>query len=1091
MPGTKYTNQLKSNCELCFQVYNPRLGKLVINNDMYLKAHVNCLQFVETELKRIQFHDLVAQADKINCDVCSQKRATVKCRFGSCSRSFHLSCIVPSGGEIDYVASKVSCYSHTRNGEKDSLGGCILCSWSANSYDGVKLACCSSVLHLTCAQVLISQNKKSCLHCKDDKIYRQSISGRGVYLPEPQDQLTSVNSLDQFNKYRWGLPGVSGAPSGLAPSAANSPLTKGSVTNSRPPKPTSAAPKNMVTSSKRVRNGAVASASDLTKDDDNSEVEIVKVISNIGPQKVLEACHTKPADTGADASSEPNAAGCVRRVPTNKRSNRTRRGHRKSSRDLDTNADVRTTWKTERTAKAKQDVKGKVDSLVCTPVKGEEKPLLVSSAPAIQKRRSRGATTRLTGSSVATFAATSDSPLETETPLGRLVCPQDEFHISSDTTDLTSSSMDEEITRPIQSRRTASGRTPVLQLHPTTTVVGRPRKRKRRNERWILSGGGTVDGAELADAGIGGMSGPDDSPDKRRRINHSRSTMPNTNSHSKDKGETVMNDKAVAAEPPDIDSGYNTKSGSVSPGEEAPNSISATALNLKGTLCKIEQSCESTSTKLSEGMKSQKTPVFTGSDCSDSDCEVIDVVISAGSRLNQEMATTRQQRMSAAGRLQRTNLHPQHRSPSTSLQATSRGGWEKRRRGSDEENIAPKRIKVDIGVERRQITDIDIGDGGTMKADCLPEGAACDGSTLNVLSSSINHSINLSQSLLTLGTESSAVFQSDTEMSSAANGVYILSQPSAPCIPHGRKLDGLVPTKPKQQKRKNAAKNSIMRKSAKQHPRRGLTKYFERSRRSVDDGLQGDVHSGNSPGIQVDHTYDDIEIDEPETKRDEEDVESLEEEGKGNILSTDDVDDSGDAQWPTDLPVADQPVSLASSSSSLLLAKRRKSGKKVTDLKTRPIMHGRNWIPWQQHTHQDFLPTLYVGVPQIMERNVSDFVDVNPGEKEIIRLWNTFIGDSPYTGFNHLPEAMHQFICQHGYSILVRNLYRNFVVHLCNMEQAGTIDQPALLRLINQLQSGQDDQEEQDGQAKRELPIDSTLDKSDDSLRLVLSEDDI
>ena len=128
MPGTKYTNQLKSNCELCFQVYNPRLGKLVINNDMYLKAHVNCLQFVETELKRIQFHDLVAQADKINCDVCSQKRATVKCRFGSCSRSFHLSCIVPSGGEIDYVASKVSCYSHTRNGEKDSLG--ILFAWS-------------------------------------------------------------------------------------------------------------------------------------------------------------------------------------------------------------------------------------------------------------------------------------------------------------------------------------------------------------------------------------------------------------------------------------------------------------------------------------------------------------------------------------------------------------------------------------------------------------------------------------------------------------------------------------------------------------------------------------------------------------------------------------------------------------------------------------------------------------------------------------------------------------------------------------------------------------------------------------------------
>lgn len=162
--------------------------------------------------------------------------------------------------------------------------------------------------------------------------------------------------------------------------------------------------------------------------------------------------------------------------------------------------------------------------------------------------------------------------------------------------------------------------------------------------------------------------------------------------------------------------------------------------------------------------------------------------------------------------------------------------------------------------------------------------------------------------------------------------------------------------------------------------------------------------------------------------------------------------------------------------SKVVNGKRSKLTKTVKDLKTRMIVHGRNSVPYDQE-NEEFLPTSYSSVPEIIQRNIADFVDVNPGEKRFMRLWDSFLVDKPYIGFIHLPDTISSFIRLHGATIFSLNLFRNFIMFLSGLEQSGILDSCAFLRLINELQVGVDD------------PPDLSA-SSEDSLILELSEDE-
>lgn len=70
---------------------------------------------------------------------------------------------------------------------------------------------------------------------------------------------------------------------------------------------------------------------------------------------------------------------------------------------------------------------------------------------------------------------------------------------------------------------------------------------------------------------------------------------------------------------------------------------------------------------------------------------------------------------------------------------------------------------------------------------------------------------------------------------------------------------------------------------------------------------------------------------------------------------------------------------------------------------------------------------------------IDDLTDVNEGEKELIKMWNLHVMKNGYVGDCQLPIACAMFITAKGKEIIEKNLYRNFVLHLCSLFDYGLI----------------------------------------------------
>ncbi|XP_021916525.1 polycomb protein suz12-B isoform X2 [Zootermopsis nevadensis] len=83
---------------------------------------------------------------------------------------------------------------------------------------------------------------------------------------------------------------------------------------------------------------------------------------------------------------------------------------------------------------------------------------------------------------------------------------------------------------------------------------------------------------------------------------------------------------------------------------------------------------------------------------------------------------------------------------------------------------------------------------------------------------------------------------------------------------------------------------------------------------------------------------------------------------------------------------------------------------------------------------------------------IDDFTDVNEGEKELMKMWNLHVMKHGYVGDCQIPLACTMFLEARGQELLLKNLYRNFVLHMCSLFDFGLVSPVTLYTTIQRLQ---------------------------------------
>lgn len=83
---------------------------------------------------------------------------------------------------------------------------------------------------------------------------------------------------------------------------------------------------------------------------------------------------------------------------------------------------------------------------------------------------------------------------------------------------------------------------------------------------------------------------------------------------------------------------------------------------------------------------------------------------------------------------------------------------------------------------------------------------------------------------------------------------------------------------------------------------------------------------------------------------------------------------------------------------------------------------------------------------------IDEFTDVNEGEKELMKMWNLHVMKHGFVGDCQIPLACSLFVQNKGKEVLMKNLYRNFVVHMCSLFDFGLVSAVCLYNTLRKLQ---------------------------------------
>ncbi|KAG7295922.1 hypothetical protein JYU34_021012 [Plutella xylostella] len=82
---------------------------------------------------------------------------------------------------------------------------------------------------------------------------------------------------------------------------------------------------------------------------------------------------------------------------------------------------------------------------------------------------------------------------------------------------------------------------------------------------------------------------------------------------------------------------------------------------------------------------------------------------------------------------------------------------------------------------------------------------------------------------------------------------------------------------------------------------------------------------------------------------------------------------------------------------------------------------------------------------------IDEFTDVNEGEKELMKMWNLHVMKYNYVGDCQIPLACQMFLQLKGKELLEKNLYRNFILHLCSLHDFGLLSPVAMYQTMQML----------------------------------------
>lgn len=94
---------------------------------------------------------------------------------------------------------------------------------------------------------------------------------------------------------------------------------------------------------------------------------------------------------------------------------------------------------------------------------------------------------------------------------------------------------------------------------------------------------------------------------------------------------------------------------------------------------------------------------------------------------------------------------------------------------------------------------------------------------------------------------------------------------------------------------------------------------------------------------------------------------------------------------------------------------------------------------------------------------IDEFTDVNEGEKELMKMWNLHVMRHGFVGDCQTALACEMFVEMHGKEVLAKNLYRNFVVHMCSLFDYGLVSSEAFHRAVQKLQRSLNESKEAKG----------------------------
>lgn len=94
----------------------------------------------------------------------------------------------------------------------------------------------------------------------------------------------------------------------------------------------------------------------------------------------------------------------------------------------------------------------------------------------------------------------------------------------------------------------------------------------------------------------------------------------------------------------------------------------------------------------------------------------------------------------------------------------------------------------------------------------------------------------------------------------------------------------------------------------------------------------------------------------------------------------------------------------------------------------------------------------YKWLVDLSKNLIDEFVDLNVGEKEFFKLWNSHIFANPCYGDKMMISILEKFIDLHSLEIVQKNLYKNFILHLTSLLDFGILNQSSLAEMISRSQ---------------------------------------